>query len=392
MAHQIDAIKIRQDTDTIYANVVLSCDNTTQSPINLLISSLGQVTSKLSIPNTHYVRDVSLVKKSVISSLQTAYTYIVSFSDVRYDVKTKFQGDAGPPGPSGPPGQRGMKGDTGLSGPSGPSGPAGPRGPVGPSGPTGQTGPAGFTTLSGDVTGTNNASIVSKINGVSLPSTQPLNNQTLVYNGSSWSYGSSSRISIKSFSFNNQSQSVPMIDNRFIPYNDQLINPSFSMSYIGNPASVSINDGSTQHAVQSPYTSSVIANQYSRPVTNEMTFTLSASDGSSTDTSVVQIEWVKKVLYGSAPIPSSYDNAFISSFSQYYLNIGFGSNGEQFEINVLTGEYAYILVPYVPSGNAKMIYCGGVDGGFTMVQTIGVSYDVWRSNNKSLGKIHVMVV
>jgi len=96
------------------------------------------------------------------------------------------QGAQGPTGATGAPGPQGVAGPTGSIGPIGPAGATGAQGPPGATGATGPQGPPGITSLSGDVTGQASAASVVKIQGYSVSSTAPGNNQVLQWNGTAW--------------------------------------------------------------------------------------------------------------------------------------------------------------------------------------------------------------
>jgi hypothetical protein len=86
----------------------------------------------------------------------------------------------GPPGPQGPAGPAGPQGDTGATGADGYQGAQGDTGPAGPAGPPGPEDPL---TLTGDVTGTTDANVVSKLQGLTLtiPPSQ-VDGQVLTWN------------------------------------------------------------------------------------------------------------------------------------------------------------------------------------------------------------------
>ena len=85
---------------------------------------------------------------------------------------TGAQGAAGPTGPQGP------------AGPTGATGVAGATGATGATGPQGPQGPSGVSTLSGDVTGSAGATVVTQIQGRPVSSTAPSTGQSLAWNNS----------------------------------------------------------------------------------------------------------------------------------------------------------------------------------------------------------------
>ncbi len=79
----------------------------------------------------------NLYYRSTNGSGTTAWSEIITSSNVAsYSL-------SGPPGPTGPTGATGATGPTGATGATGATGPAGPAGSPGPAGPTGPAGPAG---------------------------------------------------------------------------------------------------------------------------------------------------------------------------------------------------------------------------------------------------------
>lgn len=131
---------------------------------------------------------------------------------------------------------------------------------------------------------------------------------------------------------------------------------------------------------------------YTAGFNQNKTFTLSASDGSSTINRNIGVSFLNGRYWG---VSSSqiYDSSLILSLSKE-LN---ESRAKTFTVNCGAGQYIYYCIPSrlgLPSFTV-----GGFTGGFSKVSTLNFQnssgysegYDIWKSTNSNLGNTTVVV-
>ena len=166
-----------------------------------------------------------------------------------------------------------------------------------------------------------------------------------------------------------------------------IANPSFSASYISTPSSVSLlnSDTNTSETINTFNTFSSI-HSYSRSIAGIITFTLTANfDSAKTlDTSII---WLHRIYYGHSTL--------ISAPSELQSSVLASSANASYTITASVGEYTYFAIPY--SLSTPTFSVGGVQGGFNFVETVSftniyglsIDYNIYKSDNVSLGTIVV---
>ena len=138
-------------------------------------------------------------------------------------------------------------------------------------------------------------------------------------------------------------------------------------------------------------TSKVLSGQ---SITQNKTWTLKATDEKSASAQkTTSIQFLNGVYYGVSSVADagSINSAFILGLTK---NLA-GSKTKTFTVNAGSGEYIYYAVP---KRFGKVSFnVGGFDGGFTLLTTISFTnassyseeYDVYKSDNPSLGNTTV---
>lgn len=118
-------------------------------------------------------------------------------------------------------------------------------------------------------------------------------------------------------------------------------------------------------------------------------FTLQATL-SETVSATFSLNWYYRKYYGTSSdltnIPDLQYNSLASSYAG------------TFTVDALTGQYIYLAIPSV-FGNSPTFTVGGFSGGFSKISTVNltntygivISYDIYRSDNVSLGSTTVTV-
>lgn len=125
-------------------------------------------------------------------------------------------------------------------------------------------------------------------------------------------------------------------------------------------------------------------NSYSLSATDERGKTVSKN---------VDVNSYYGVYYGVAAAKSSYDSAFILGLTKSLQS----SRATSFTANAGSGQYIYFCAP--ASFGSCTFKVGGFEGGFSLVKTISfkntygveVNYNIYRSDNASLGSTSVAV-
>lgn len=127
-------------------------------------------------------------------------------------------------------------------------------------------------------------------------------------------------------------------------------------------------------------------------ITQNKTYTLIAKDEKdATSQKTTSITFLNGVYWGAKEAPDTIDSAFILSLTKGLQS----SRSKTFTVDAAANQYIYYAVP---SRYGEVSFnVGGFDGGFTKVQTLDFenasgyteSYDVYRSDNASLGNTTV---
>ena len=164
-----------------------------------------------------------------------------------------------------------------------------------------------------------------------------------------------------------------------------------TLSYNINKIPESATLDSTNLTIEST-TDEIIKNNLSQTTTK--TWTLSVTDErNSTATGTATLSFLNRVYYGAAA-EGTIDSSFLLGLNNKILT---SSKGRTIIINVDSNEYIWYAVP--SRLGACSFKVGGFDGGFTKIQTIShtnasgytENYDVYRSDNASLGSTTVTV-
>lgn len=125
-------------------------------------------------------------------------------------------------------------------------------------------------------------------------------------------------------------------------------------------------------------------------ITSDITYTMTASDGTKTITKTTAIKFLNKIYYGSSPSENIADSAAILSLtnnklaSSYALSATFDCSG---------GKYIYIAVPSSFGLNTSKFKIGGLANSAWTTRTVSFTnasgytcdYTVFRSNEKQNG-------
>lgn len=135
---------------------------------------------------------------------------------------------------------------------------------------------------------------------------------------------------------------------------------------------------------------------YNTSITSNKSFTLTVSDGENQASSTKAIKFYNKNYWGSAAAPTGdYDNAFILALSG--KKFATSKNGT-YGMTVADNEYGYIAIPdaygVIQSANiggfdTDLTDCGVV--AFTNVSGYTENYHIFRTGQKGLGKISIVV-
>lgn len=139
-------------------------------------------------------------------------------------------------------------------------------------------------------------------------------------------------------------------------------------------------------------TPSISSFTYTGSITENKTFTLTVSDGKTTVSKSTTVAFMNGVYYGAAT-ETELSNSFISSLTKVLQM----SKARTISVNADTEQYIYYALPSrygIPAFNVN-----GFDGGFEKIGTLAFTnsssytedYDVWRSDNASLGSTTIKI-
>ena len=128
-------------------------------------------------------------------------------------------------------------------------------------------------------------------------------------------------------------------------------------------------------------------------ITSNKTYTLEANDGKNTTTKSATVKFLNGKYYGVAQ-EGTYDSDFIKGLTKVLAE---NKNGN-FTVNCGENEFIYFCIP--TRFGTPRFSVGGFEGGFFKVDTIeftnnfgySENYDIYRSDNSSLGNTTVNVV
>ena len=163
--------------------------------------------------------------------------------------------------------------------------------------------------------------------------------------------------------------------------------PHFSASYNLTLSSARLRDSvlNTWQALTTPYLSFNSPGTFINSVVTSVTFTLEAhaSDGT-IKTANSSIAWLARKFWGTGVIGTAIGSLQSSALSS--------SRSQSFTVTANANEYIYLAIP--SSFGTPIFYVGGFEGGFQLSQSaisitnpynVTLSYNLWRSDNHSLG-------
>lgn len=176
----------------------------------------------------------------------------------------------------------------------------------------------------------------------------------------------------------------------------QVNNPIFNAAYNDSVVSAYITDNSsTIFQLDSPFLTKTIQKSYKLSSVGALQFSLTAQSSDGTlKSAYTSISWLAKRFYGHLVIQNDFQNAINLLQSSDLASSRQGT----FTVNAATLEYIYYAIP--SSFGSASFAVGGFSGGFQLLATginitnsygITLSYDLYRSDNHSLGSTTVNV-
>lgn len=174
------------------------------------------------------------------------------------------------------------------------------------------------------------------------------------------------------------------------------IDPQFTATYAYNitEAGIKDNNGHILQNISPPATTfTYLVTNTKTTINNTVTFTLTATDTTLVDSDAVIFRWCPNVYWGVDTTPVLTEN-FIKNLSNASLE---SSRNNNINYNVENLQYACYAIPSV--FGTPTFTVGVLQGGFTLLGTVSLTndygitnnYDLWRSDNHSLGNIEVVV-
>jgi hypothetical protein len=172
--------------------------------------------------------------------------------------------------------------------------------------------------------------------------------------------------------------------------------PAFTATYNQTPTTATLADtegNPTENVISSP-TSFASDYNFSKTANNAtVTFTLSASNSSGSDTATVVMAWRPRTYYGIGAAGLSTEADIEGLPSSQLLS----SRSLTFSVTSGSGDYIYWAAPN--SYSTPTFTVGGFAGGFVLVGTVSVTntygvtqtYQLWKSVNDNLGSTTVVV-
>lgn len=171
------------------------------------------------------------------------------------------------------------------------------------------------------------------------------------------------------------------------------VNQAFTATYADLPTTAILTDtqgntddvSGTPAAFVSPHT--VTKSVYAQSVT----YTISVTSPEGNASRNVAITWAQKVFWGSVADPGVYDSAFINSLSNNVLQLGptgtFATNctAGQSTFYATRTAFAVTALNFKVNGLPFAISKVGAAVAYTNSDGVTENYDVWRSDNISLG-------
>lgn len=179
------------------------------------------------------------------------------------------------------------------------------------------------------------------------------------------------------------------ISNSSLEVGQSINTPSFTASYNETPISCTLKDSINNITQTLTNVNSFNSNyNFIKSSPGSVSFTLDAVM-SSESTASVNLNWYYRLYYGTAISLTTP-----SSLSYNKLSSGFAGT---FNVNAGTGEYIYISFP--SSFGTPTFYVGGFEGGISFLETVSftnsygitTNYDIYQSDNVSLGATTVVV-
>lgn len=170
-----------------------------------------------------------------------------------------------------------------------------------------------------------------------------------------------------------------------------VVSPSFTASYNKTAATVTLTDTEGHSdGIALPGTSFISPHTFQKNVYGQsVTFTDTASDGTSSAAANSSVTWGQNVYFGAAVDPGTYDSTFVNSLGSTLKlapNGGYSYNASSLQSSFFCARAGFGLTTANFTVNGFPFACSKV-ATISVTNTNGIaeSYDVFRSDNVGLG-------